>query len=57
MTPRIPERARADDLSLATAVRNHVVAVLHAVGGSRSAAARLLDIERSSLQRMIKRWT
>lgn len=46
-----------DDLrSLEEVERRHVLAVLAATGGNRSAAARVLGIERKTLSRKLKAW-
>ena len=46
-----------DDLrSLEEVERRHVLAVLAATGGNRSAAARILGIERKTLSRKLKAW-
>ncbi len=36
--------------------RRHILAVLSATGGNRSAAARILGIERKTLSRKLKAW-
>lgn len=43
-------------MTLEEAKRRHVVETLEACGGNVSAAARVLDIARSSLQRMLRKW-
>jgi DNA-binding NtrC family response regulator len=48
--------ASADLLPLAEVERRHVLRVLEAVGGKRSAAADRLGISRRTLTRMLQRW-
>ena len=53
----LPAPAAADSLpSLEEVERRHVLAVLSATGGNRSAAARILGIERKTLSRKLKAW-
>lgn len=44
-----------DNLSVAAAVHTHVVRVLNATGGNKTQAARLLEISRQRLDRILKR--
>jgi len=53
--PSAPAPAE-DLLSLDEAERRHVLAVLAATGGNRSAAARILGVERKTLSRKLKAW-
>jgi transcriptional regulator of acetoin/glycerol metabolism len=43
-------------MTLEECKRQHVLATLAAHGGCIAKAARELDIERSSLQRMLRKW-
>lgn len=43
-------------MTLAEAVRAHVLAELAAAGGNRTRAARELGVARQTLQRMLRRW-
>lgn len=56
--PRAPAPSGpADTLSsLDDVERRHILAVLSATGGNRSAAARILGIERKTLSRKLKAW-
>jgi DNA-binding NtrC family response regulator len=56
--PREPAAARPTESlsSLDEVERRHVLAVLTATGGNRSAAARVLGIERKTLSRKLKAW-
>jgi two-component system, NtrC family, response regulator AtoC len=50
-----PEEAEDELLPLALVERRHVARVLKATNGNKQAAARLLGIDRTTLQRMVKR--
>jgi len=43
-------------LSLSEIERRHIVRVLSRTGGNKQAAARILGIDRTTLQRMLKRY-
>ncbi len=60
-TEALPEASRAPDRedplsSLEDVERRHILAVLTATGGNRTAAARILGIERKTLSRKLKAW-
>jgi DNA-binding NtrC family response regulator len=57
-TPTAKETEEAEEellLPLSVVERRHVARVLKATGGNKQAAARLLGIDRTTLQRMVKR--
>ena len=49
-------RFRRDTIQPRTNARRYVARVVESVGGNKSAAARLLRIERKTLYRMLQRW-
>jgi DNA-binding NtrC family response regulator len=53
--PSLHEPEEAEILPLSMVERRHVMRVLAHTGGNKQAAARLLGIDRTTLQRMIKR--
>lgn len=57
-SPLAPDPPPADEglRSLEEVERRHVLSVLSATGGNRSAAARILGIERKTLTRKLKAW-
>ncbi|PYS90406.1 MAG: hypothetical protein DMF64_14890 [Acidobacteria bacterium] len=58
LVPAPFETAQADEqpLSLAELERQHVLRVLQRTGGNKQAAARILGIDRTTLQRIVKRY-